>query len=63
MGIREALSWIKRHGWENVVGESDAGTVVSTFQPPLSSLVSLFGLIITYCKSLTLELPNASQQY
>lgn len=48
---------------KDVVVESDAATVVSAFQLPLSSLVSSFGLTIADCKSLPSEIPTVSLQF
>ncbi|KAM6587643.1 hypothetical protein CsatA_010248 [Cannabis sativa] len=50
-GIKEALSWIKSKGWSNVIVETDS---IVSVQALSSSLVmpSIFGLLISDCKSL-----------
>ncbi|XP_062107623.1 uncharacterized protein LOC133818639 [Humulus lupulus] len=51
MGIREALSWIKRKNWRNIVVETDSLLVVQALRSNLE-LDSYFGCLIQECKIL-----------
>ncbi|XP_060974712.1 uncharacterized protein LOC133039780 [Cannabis sativa] len=48
IGIKEALSWIKRKGWEKVVVESDALVVVQAINSSIQ-MPSQFGLLVEDC--------------
>uniref|UniRef100_A0A803NIV3 RNase H type-1 domain-containing protein n=1 Tax=Cannabis sativa TaxID=3483 RepID=A0A803NIV3_CANSA len=50
-GIKEALSWIKSKGWSNVIVETDSIVSVQALSSSLFML-SIFGLLISDCKSL-----------
>ena len=51
IGVKEALSWIKRKSWQRVIVETDCLTVVQALRSPVS-MDSYFGSIISDCKSL-----------
>ena len=51
MGVREALSWIKKKAWSQVVIETDCLTVVQALRSSVS-MDSYFGGIISECKNL-----------
>ncbi|KAM6569414.1 hypothetical protein CsatB_017399 [Cannabis sativa] len=59
IGIREALSWIKRHNWQQVTLETDCLTVVQAIRSEVN-MISMFGQIIQECKSLLFELKTIS---
>ncbi|KAM6588206.1 hypothetical protein CsatA_010811 [Cannabis sativa] len=56
MGIKEALSWIKRQGWQNVELESDSLVSIQAIRSH-SPLHSIFGNLVQDCISLMLSLP------
>ncbi|KAM6559662.1 hypothetical protein CsatA_028901 [Cannabis sativa] len=51
MGVREALSWLKKKGWNRVTIESDSLTVVQALRSSLPKS-SYFGGVISDCKTL-----------
>uniref|UniRef100_A0A803QBL9 RNase H type-1 domain-containing protein n=1 Tax=Cannabis sativa TaxID=3483 RepID=A0A803QBL9_CANSA len=51
MGVREALSWLKRKGWHRVTIETDCLIVVQALRSPLP-MFSYFGSVISDCKTL-----------
>ena len=51
MGVKEALSWIKRKDWQHVTIETDCLTVIQALRSSLS-MDSYFGGIISDCKSI-----------
>ncbi|XP_062103848.1 uncharacterized protein LOC133814961 [Humulus lupulus] len=57
LGLKEALSWIKRKEWRPVVLETDCLNVVHAVRSEVD-MVSTFGLIIRDCKSLLNDLCN-----
>uniref|UniRef100_A0A803P7F6 RNase H type-1 domain-containing protein n=1 Tax=Cannabis sativa TaxID=3483 RepID=A0A803P7F6_CANSA len=57
IGVREALSWIKANGWQQVTLESDCLLVIQAIRSPLIMIFS-FGSVIQECKALLLELGN-----
>ncbi|KAM6584602.1 hypothetical protein CsatB_011604 [Cannabis sativa] len=62
IGIREALSWIKRHNWQHVTLETDCLTVVQAIRSEVK-MISMFGQIIQECKNLLLELKTISMLF
>ncbi|KAM6542808.1 hypothetical protein CsatB_007255 [Cannabis sativa] len=56
MGIKEALSWIKRRGWQHVELESDSLVSIQAIRCR-SPLSSVFGNLVQDCISLLLSLP------
>ncbi|KAM6587325.1 hypothetical protein CsatA_009930 [Cannabis sativa] len=56
MGIKEALSWIKRQGWQHVELESDSLVSIKAIRNH-SSLCSIFGNLAQDCHSLLLSMP------
>ncbi|XP_060974183.1 uncharacterized protein LOC133039333 [Cannabis sativa] len=56
MGIKEALSWIKRKGWKHVVLESDSLVSIQAIRSSLP-LCSIFGNLAQDCRSLLLSMP------
>uniref|UniRef100_A0A803NTG1 Reverse transcriptase n=1 Tax=Cannabis sativa TaxID=3483 RepID=A0A803NTG1_CANSA len=59
MGVREALSWIKKKLWQSVIVETDSLIVVQAIRSPLE-MVSYFGSVISDCKTLLEELSGVS---
>ncbi|KAM6584005.1 hypothetical protein CsatB_011007 [Cannabis sativa] len=57
IGIKEALSWIKRKGWEKVVVESDALVVVQAINSSIQ-MPSQFGLLAEDCRVILSSLNN-----
>ncbi|KAM6552834.1 hypothetical protein CsatB_013596 [Cannabis sativa] len=57
IGIKEALSWIKRKGWEKVVVESDALVVVQAINSSIQ-MPSQFGLLVEDCRVILSSLNN-----
>uniref|UniRef100_A0A803PJ82 Reverse transcriptase domain-containing protein n=1 Tax=Cannabis sativa TaxID=3483 RepID=A0A803PJ82_CANSA len=57
IGVREALSWIKAKGWQQVTLESDCLLVIQAIRSPMR-MISSFGSVIQECKALLLELGN-----
>lgn len=55
IGVREALSWIKKKGWKKVVLEMDCLVVVQSIRSEVLML-SYYGRIISECKHLLLGL-------
>ncbi|XP_062114086.1 uncharacterized protein LOC133825112 [Humulus lupulus] len=51
MGVREALSWLKKKYWSHVVIETDCLTVIQSLRSSIS-MDSYFGGIISDCKQL-----------
>ncbi|XP_062100043.1 uncharacterized protein LOC133805913 [Humulus lupulus] len=51
MGVREALSWIKRKNWNHVLIETDCLTVIQALRSRVK-MDSYFGSVISECKSL-----------
>uniref|UniRef100_A0A803PNG6 RNase H type-1 domain-containing protein n=1 Tax=Cannabis sativa TaxID=3483 RepID=A0A803PNG6_CANSA len=62
IGVKEALSWIKRNGWTEVEIESDALVVV---QAVLGSVLmpSQFGYLVQDCRSLLSSLNSVSLNF
>lgn len=48
-GIKEALSWIYRHSWSNVVMETDSVVCVQAINSNMF-MPSQFGLLIQDCR-------------
>lgn len=57
MSIREALSWIRDNGWQNVTLETDCLVAVQAIRSEVV-MVSVFGDVIKDCKSLLEALPH-----
>ncbi|XP_060969468.1 uncharacterized protein LOC133036755 [Cannabis sativa] len=57
IGIKEALSWIKRKGWDAVVLESDALVVVQAINSSVH-MPSQFGLLVEDCRTILSTLNN-----
>ncbi|XP_062094300.1 uncharacterized protein LOC133800357 [Humulus lupulus] len=57
MGMREALSWIKKKAWDKVTIETDCLTVVQALRSSIS-MDSYFGSLITECKGLWNDVKN-----
>ncbi|XP_062086518.1 uncharacterized protein LOC133792627 [Humulus lupulus] len=57
MGMREALSWIKKKSWDKVTIETDCLTVVQALRCSIS-MDSYFGSLITECKGLWSDVKN-----
>uniref|UniRef100_A0A803QS71 RNase H type-1 domain-containing protein n=1 Tax=Cannabis sativa TaxID=3483 RepID=A0A803QS71_CANSA len=51
IGVREAMSWIKSHGWQHVTLETNCLTVVQALRSSMD-MISLFGQVILDCKKL-----------
>lgn len=51
MGVKEALSWIKRKTWQRVIVETDGLIVVQAIRSPVSML-SYFGNVIGDCRNM-----------
>ncbi|XP_060965604.1 uncharacterized protein LOC133034522 [Cannabis sativa] len=62
MGVREALSWIKKKGWIGTIVETDCLTVVQAIRSNLP-LLSYFGSIISDCKELLKQLCGVSVNF
>ncbi|KAM6544465.1 hypothetical protein CsatB_008912 [Cannabis sativa] len=56
IGVKEALSWIKRKQWGPVEVETDSLVVVQTIQSTVT-IPSPFGLQVAACYSLLADLP------
>ncbi|KAM6590959.1 hypothetical protein CsatA_013564 [Cannabis sativa] len=56
IGVKEALSWIKRKQWGSVVVETDSLVVVQAIQS-MVNIPSPFGLQVAACRSLMADLP------
>ncbi|KAG8650771.1 hypothetical protein MANES_07G069794v8 [Manihot esculenta] len=61
--IREVLSWIKRLGYDQIVLESDALTVVKALLSSSTSDFSSFGSLVDDCKSLIAEMNSVSVSF
>ena len=59
MGVREALSWIKKRSWQQVEVETDSLLVVQVLMSSMS-MVSYFGVVIDDCKALWKDLVSVS---
>ncbi|KAM6542760.1 hypothetical protein CsatB_007207 [Cannabis sativa] len=59
IGIREALSWIKSHGWQHATLETDCLTVVQALRSS-TDMISPFGQLILECKKLLSILKTVS---
>ncbi|KAM6561714.1 hypothetical protein CsatA_030953 [Cannabis sativa] len=59
MGVREALSWIKKKAWHGVVVESDCLSVIQAIRSNLP-LLSYFGSVISDCKLLLEQIGDVS---
>ncbi|KAM6567737.1 hypothetical protein CsatA_026865 [Cannabis sativa] len=57
MGIKEALSWVKRKGIQDVVIESDSLLLIQALDSSIR-MPSLFGLMVVECQTLLLSLVN-----
>uniref|UniRef100_A0A803NKG4 Reverse transcriptase domain-containing protein n=1 Tax=Cannabis sativa TaxID=3483 RepID=A0A803NKG4_CANSA len=55
LGLKEALSWIKRKGWHHVIVETDCLTLINDIKNA-KSLVSPYGLVLKDCISLLTSL-------
>ncbi|KAM6576060.1 hypothetical protein CsatB_027897 [Cannabis sativa] len=62
IGIKEALSWIKRKGWDRVVVESDALVVVQAINSSVH-MPSQFGLLVEDCRTIVASLNNVLISY
>ncbi|KAM6582578.1 hypothetical protein CsatB_009580 [Cannabis sativa] len=62
IGIKEALSWIERKHWTNVVIETDALVVVQAIQSSIL-MPSQFGLLVGDCRVLLSSLNNVSLKF
>lgn len=60
LAVREALNWIKKQGWERVVLESDAQSVVMALNS--SGYIDLisYGSIILKCRAMLNEINFSS---
>lgn len=63
IAIREVLSWIKRLGYDQIVLESDALTVVKALLSSSTSDFSSFGSLVDDCKSLIAEMNSVSVSF
>ena len=63
IAIREVLSWIKRLGYDQIVLESDALTVVKALLSSSTSDFSSFGSLVDNCKSLIAEMNSVSVSF
>ncbi|KAM6545503.1 hypothetical protein CsatB_026239 [Cannabis sativa] len=61
-GIKEALSWIKGKGWNDVLVETDCLVAIQGINSNLQ-LPSAFGLLVRDCKKLISELGNISIKF
>ncbi|XP_060964883.1 uncharacterized protein LOC133033858 [Cannabis sativa] len=59
MGVKEALSWIKRKQWGPVEVETDSLVVVQAIQSTVT-IPSPFGLQVAACRSLLADLPSVT---
>uniref|UniRef100_A0A803NLW4 RNase H type-1 domain-containing protein n=1 Tax=Cannabis sativa TaxID=3483 RepID=A0A803NLW4_CANSA len=59
MGVREALSWLKRRPRQQAFVETDCLTVVQALRSQVK-MISLFGIVISECKCILQELKNVS---
>ncbi|KAM6541763.1 hypothetical protein CsatB_006210 [Cannabis sativa] len=57
MGMKEALSWIKRKGWEDVIVETDSLIVVQALNSSIH-MTSYFGLLVEDCRLILSTLKN-----
>lgn len=57
LGVREALSWIKRKSWQRVIVESDSLVVIQSIRSSVS-MMSYFGSIVEECRSMLKDLPD-----
>ncbi|KAM6558557.1 hypothetical protein CsatA_027796 [Cannabis sativa] len=57
MGMKEALSWIKRKGWEDVIVETDSLMVVQALNSSIH-MTSYFGLLVEDCRLILTTLKN-----
>ncbi|KAM6544052.1 hypothetical protein CsatB_008499 [Cannabis sativa] len=62
IGIKEALSWIERKQWPNVVIETDALVVVQAIHSSIL-MPSQFGLLVDDCRVLLSSLNNVSLKF
>ncbi|XP_060964249.1 uncharacterized protein LOC133033488 [Cannabis sativa] len=62
IGVKEALSWIKRKKWANVVIETDALMVVQAIKSSIN-MPSQFGMIARDCRELLSILNNISLMF
>ena len=63
IAIREVLSWIKRLGYDQIVLESDALTVVKALLSSSTSDFSSFGSLVDDCKFLIAEMNSVSVSF
>ena len=56
IGIREALSWIKRNPWKKAIVESDCLVAVQAIRSS-QIMLSVFGDVINECKALVKDVP------
>ncbi|KAL8120425.1 hypothetical protein AgCh_017560 [Apium graveolens] len=59
LGVKEALSWIKRKQWGAVIIETDSLSVFQSIHSK-AAVVSYFGDLINDCRAFLEELPNVS---
>uniref|UniRef100_A0A803P370 Reverse transcriptase n=1 Tax=Cannabis sativa TaxID=3483 RepID=A0A803P370_CANSA len=57
IGMKEALSWIKRKGWEDVIIETDSLMVVQALNSSVH-MSSYFGLLVEDCRLILSTLKN-----
>uniref|UniRef100_A0A803PZQ0 RNase H type-1 domain-containing protein n=1 Tax=Cannabis sativa TaxID=3483 RepID=A0A803PZQ0_CANSA len=62
IGVKEALSWIKRKGWSGVEIETDALVVVQAVLGSVS-MPSQFGFLVQDCRSLISSLNGVSLHF
>uniref|UniRef100_A0A803PUD0 Reverse transcriptase domain-containing protein n=1 Tax=Cannabis sativa TaxID=3483 RepID=A0A803PUD0_CANSA len=62
IGVKEALSWIKRNGWSEVEIESDALVVVQAVLGSVS-MPSQFGYLVQDCRTLLSSLNSVSLNF
>ncbi|XP_030486875.2 uncharacterized protein LOC115703783 [Cannabis sativa] len=62
IGIKEALSWIRRHNWQNVLLETDSLVCVQAIQSELY-MPSEFGLLVNDCRIALSSLSHVAIQF
>lgn len=59
IGVKEALSWIKRKSWQSVVVETDSLMVMQSVRNSVSML-SYFGTVIGDCRKMVEDFPDVA---
>uniref|UniRef100_A0A803QLB5 RNase H type-1 domain-containing protein n=1 Tax=Cannabis sativa TaxID=3483 RepID=A0A803QLB5_CANSA len=62
IGIKEALSWIQHHNWQNVLLETDSLVCVQPIQSELH-MPSKFGLLVNDCRIILSSLSHVAIQF